>query len=102
MGDINCAYLKENNHREIKNLFIPYGYKQLTEKATCITELSKRLIDVILTKSPEKIQNYDLILSSNSDHDIFAIITKKLTPKYPPRTIYSRNCKNYNTKKLRN
>ena len=35
---------------------------------------------------------YDTILSSNIDHDIIAII-----PKYPPRTIYSRNYKNYNT-----
>ena len=97
MGDINCDYLKDNNHREIKNLFISYGYKQLIEKATRIIETSETLIDVILTNSPETIRNYDTILSSNSDHDVIAIIRKKSTPKYPPRTIYSHNYKNYNT-----
>ena len=102
MDDINCDYLKDNNHREIKNLFVSYGYKQLIEKATCITETSEMLIDVILTNSPETIQNYDTVLSSNSDHDIIAIIRKKSTPKCPPRTIYSRNYKNYNTNIIKN
>ena len=87
MGDINCDYLKDNNHREIKIFFVSYGYKQLIEKATCIIETSETLIDGILTNSPEKIRNYDTILSSNSDHDIIAIIRKKSTPKYAPRTI---------------
>ena len=27
MGDINCDYFKDNDHREIKNLFVSYGYK---------------------------------------------------------------------------
>ena len=96
MGYISCDYLKDNDHKEIKNLFVSYGYKQLIENATRIIETSETLIDVILTNSPETIRNYDTILSSNSDHDIIAIIRKKLTSKYPPRTIYSRNYKNYN------
>ena len=77
MGDFNCDYLKDNDHREIKNLFVSYGYKQLIENATRIIETSETLIDVILTNSPETIRNYDTILSSNSDHDIIAIIRKK-------------------------
>ena len=96
MGYISCDYLKDNDHREIKNLSVSYGYKQLIENATRIIETSETLIDVILTNSPEIIRNYDTILSSNSDHDIIAIVRKKLTSKYPPRTIYSRNYKNYN------
>ena len=63
MGDINCDYLKDNNHREIKNFFVSYGYKQLIEKETCIIETSETLIDGILTNSPETIRNYDTILS---------------------------------------
>ena len=59
--------------------------------------MREKLIDIILTNSPETIQNYDAILSGNSDHDIIAIIRKRLTPKYLPRTIYWHNCKNYNT-----
>ena len=102
MGDFNCDYLKENDHREVKNLFVSYGYKQLIEKATRITETSETLIDVILTNSPQTIRNYDTVLSSNSDHDIMTIIRKKLTPKYPPRTICSRNHKNYNTNVIKN
>ena len=38
----------------------------------------------------------------NFDHDIIAIRRKKSTPKYPPRTIYSHNCKNYNTNVIKN
>ena len=102
MGDINSDYLKDNDHREIKNLFFSYGYKQLIEKATRITETSETLIDVTLTNSPETIRNYDEILSSNGDRDIIAIIRKKLTPKYSTRTIYSRNYKNYNTNVIKN
>ena len=102
MGDINCDYLKDNYHREIKNLFVSYGFKQLIEKATRITETNEMLIDVILTNSPETIRNYETILSSNSDHDIIAIIRKKSTSKYPPRTIYSRKYKNYNTNVIKN
>ena len=62
IGDFNCDYLKDNDHREIKNLFVSYGYKQLIEKATRITETSETLIDVILTNSPQTIRNYDTIL----------------------------------------
>ena len=102
MGDINCDYLKDNGHREIKNLFVSYGYKQLIEKGTHITETSETLIDVILTNSPETIRNYDTILSSNSDHGIIAVTRKKSTPKCPLRTIYSRNYKNYNTNVIKN
>ena len=51
MGDINCDYLKDNYHREIKNLLVSPGYKQLIEKATRITETSETLIDVILINS---------------------------------------------------
>ena len=102
MSDINCDYLKHNDHKEIKNLFGSYGYKQLIEKAARITETSETLIDVILTNFPEEIRNYDTILSSNSDHDIIAIIREKMTPKYLPRTIYSRNYKNYNANVIKN
>ena len=102
MSDINCDYLKDNDHKEIKNLFVSYGYKQLIEKATRITKTSETLIDVILTNFPEAIRNYDTMLSSNSDHDIIAIIRKKLTPKYLPGRIYSRNYKNYNANVIKN
>ena len=51
MGDIKCDYLKDNYHREIKNLLVSHGYKQLIEKATRITETSETLIDVILINS---------------------------------------------------
>lgn len=47
LGDINCDYLKDNDHRDIKDLFITQGYKQLFNKATRITESSETLIDVI-------------------------------------------------------
>ena len=70
MGNINCDYSKDSNHREIKNLFISYGYKQLIEKATQITETSETLIDVILTNSSEAIWNtiqfYQVILIMTS------------------------------------
>ena len=102
MGAINCDYLKDNDHRKIKDLFVSYGYKQLIKKATRVTETSETLVDHILTNSPNTIRNYDTILSSNSDHDIIATIRKKSTPKYPPRTVYSCNYKNYNANVIKN
>ena len=101
LGDINCDYLKDKDHKTIKDLFITHGYKQLIDKATGITEQSETLIDVILTNSPETIRKHDTILSSNSDHDIICIIRKKSTPKYRPNVIYSRNYKNYDANKIR-
>jgi hypothetical protein len=101
LGDINCDYLKDNDHRDIKDLFIAYGYKQLVKNATRITENSETLIDVILSNSPEVIKKCENILSSNSDHDIIAFIRKKSPPKYSSKTTTSRNYKNYNTKTIK-
>ena len=100
-GDINCDYLKYNDHRTIKDLLITHGYKQLINKATRITEQSETL-DVILTNSLETIRKHDTILSSDSDDDIITIIRKKSTPKYCPNGIYSRNYKNYEANKIKN
>ena len=101
MGDNNCDYLKTDSHRHIKDLFITHGYKQLINKATRITETSESLIDIILTNSPETIRKHDTILSSESDHDIIALIRKKYSYKYTPNVVNSRNYKNYDVNRIR-
>ena len=102
LGDINCDYLKNNDHRTIKDIFVTHGYKQIINKATRITEQSETLIDVILTNSPETIIKHDTFLSCDSDHDIIAVIRKKSALKYPRNVVFSRNYKNYDVNKIRN
>ena len=53
LGDINCNYDDSNDHTDIKQLLINYGFRQLINKPTRTTENSSTLIDVILTNSPE-------------------------------------------------
>jgi len=102
MGDINCDYLKDNDHRDIKTLFVTHGYKQLVKNATRITDISETLIDVVLSNTPETIKKCKNIISSVSDHDIIAMVRKKASPKFSPKTITSRNYKNYNKETIKN
>ena len=53
MGDTNISYLDKNNHNDIENIFMLYGYKQLVTKTTRIKEDCKTLISTIFTNKPE-------------------------------------------------
>ena len=100
LGDINCDYLKEKDHRLLKDSLILNGFKQIIQEATSITEHSRTLIDVILTTQASNIIKSDVIQSALSDHDMIACVRKLNNIKMAPRMIRCRNYKNYNSKQI--
>lgn len=96
IGDINCDYQNPESNQDIKTLFKINGFKQLVKKPTRITENTSTQIDVILTNSPENIVHTDVMMTNLSDHEMIGLIRKKFQHKYHPKTIRSRNYKNYN------
>ena len=96
IGDLNCDYSSPSTHDEIKATFHNNGFIQLVKDVTRITNNSSTLIDVILTNCPEYIVHTKVLMCSLSDHEMVGIVRKKIHHKYKPKTIRSRNFKNYN------
>ena len=69
--DLNCDYLKKNDHTVIKQLFTTYGFKQLIVNSTRVTKNSATLIDVIQSTHPSNITMSRVIQADISDprHD---------------------------------
>ena len=95
MGDINCDFLKRNDHRNIKNILASYGLKQQIKDATRITPESSTLIDIIATTHPEHVKSSAVLGSPLSDHEIVAMIRKINCQRTKPRKIVSRNFSKY-------
>ena len=102
LGDMNCNYDHINDHRDIKQLLLNFGFRQLINKPTRTTENTSTLIDVILTNSPDKIVHNDVILCHLSDHDMIGAIRKQKQQKHQPKVIITRNFKRYNADTVRN
>ena len=66
LGDFNVNYLNNN----IKSIFRLYGYKQIVKRATCVTNDSSTLIDLIFTNNTTSISKCDVFPTCISDHDI--------------------------------
>ena len=77
------------------------GFKQLIKKPTRITENTSTIIDVLLTNSPENVVRTDVITTNFSDHEMIGAIRKKCQHKYQPKTIHSRNFRNYNKENVK-
>ena len=95
-GDINCDYANPKSHRDVKSCLRMNGFKQSIKKPTRITENTSTIIDVFLTNSPENVVSTDVITANLSDHEMIGAIRKKCQHKYQPKTIRSRNFRNYN------
>ena len=64
LGDINCNLLPEASAHissYLTNIFDIYGLSQLITEPTRITPVSKTLIDLCITNSPEKVSNSGVI-----------------------------------------
>ena len=77
------------------------GFKQLIKKPTRITENASTIIDVLLTNSPENVVCTDVITTNFSDDEMIVAIRKKCQHKYQPKTIRSRNLRNYNKENVK-
>ena len=95
-GDINCDYANPESHRDVKSCLSMNGFKQLIKKPTRIAENTSTIIDVLLTNSPENVVCTDVITTNFSYHEMIGAIRKKRQHKYQPKTIHSRNFRNYN------
>ena len=85
-----------------KDIFTLYGFTQLIEKATRITELSSTLIDLTVSNNPSSIVATIVYSTSLSDHDIVGCIRKINNVRHPMRTIHCRNFKTFNSQDLNN
>ena len=72
------------------------GFKQQIKNSTSITENTSTTIDVLLTNSPENVVCTDVITTNFSYHEMIGAIREKRQHKYQPKTIHSRNFRNYN------
>ena len=95
-GDINCDYTNPESHRDVKSCLSMNGFKQLIKTPTRITENISTIIDVLLTNSPENIVRTYVITTNFSYHEMIGAVRKKRQHKYQPKTIHSRNFRNYN------
>ena len=48
-GDMNCNYLFNSDHKELKSILTAFGLKQLIKDPTRVTQDSRSLIDLIYT-----------------------------------------------------
>ena len=95
MGDINCNYMKDTDHKNIKNIVTGYGFKQQIKEPTRITSETRTLIDIIASTHPGNVKSPVVLGSSFSDHEVVAIIRKINCQRTKPRKIVSRNFSKY-------
>ena len=100
-GDINCDYANPESHRDVKSCLSMNGFKQLIKRPARITENTSTIVDFLLTNSPENVVRADVITTNFSDHEMIGAITKKCQQKYQPKTIRSRNFRNYNKENVK-
>ena len=74
LGGFNCNLLPETTAHiwshlpALTNILDIYGLSQLITEPTRITQVSKSLIDLCITNSPENVSNFGVVLLGISDH----------------------------------
>ncbi|XP_057302635.1 uncharacterized protein LOC130636806 [Hydractinia symbiolongicarpus] len=99
-GDLNCNYLKPNDHVDIKDIFATNGFKQMIKEAT--RSISKTLIDIFLTTDSTKISKSFVDANSISDHDLVGIVRKMHVKKYASRKLFTRDYSKFNKDLFKN
>ena len=94
-GDMNCNYLVNSDHKELKSILIAFGFKQLIKDPTRVTQESRSLIDVIYTNEPCNVYSVKVIPAGLSDHDLIGCVRKIHNFKYQPKLITCRNYAKY-------
>ncbi|XP_057292275.1 uncharacterized protein LOC130614833 [Hydractinia symbiolongicarpus] len=95
LGDLNIDYNKRNDHKQLKDLFVIVGLKQLIKQFTRETESSKTIIDVIFTSHQKNVKETIVLPLGISDHDLIGVNRKINVNRYVPRRIKIRDYKNY-------
>lgn len=95
-GDINCNFLANSDHKELKSIVASFGLKQLIRTPTRIMPESQTLTDVICSNEPHHICCTKVIPAGLNDHELIGCARKLHDVKYQPRVITCRNYANYN------
>ena len=105
LGDVNCNLLPEASAHissHLTNIFDIYGLSQLITEPTRVTLVSKTLIDLCITNSPEKVSNSGVIHLGISDHSLVFMTRKVHHDRFCPRTIEMRQFKHFQKNKFLN
>ena len=103
LGDINCNLLPEASAHissYLTNIFDIYGLSQLITEPTRVTPVSKTLIDLCITNSPEKVSNSGVIHLGIIDHSLVFMTCKVHHDRFCPRTIEMRQFKHFQKNKF--
>ena len=103
LGDVNCNLLPEASAHissHLTNIFDIYDLSQLITEPTRVTPVSKTLIDLCITNSPEKVSNSGVIHLGISDHSLVFMTRKVHHDRFCPRTIEMRQFKHFQKNKF--
>ena len=103
LGDVNCNLLPEASAHissHLTDIFDIYGLSQLITEPTRVTLVSKTLIDLCITNSPEKVSNSGVIHLGISDHSLVFMTRKVHHDRFCPRTIEMRQFKHFQKNKF--
>ena len=93
-GAINCNYLENSDHKELKTILSSFNLKQLISSPTRITKESKTLIDVNFSNETQNISSVKVIPAGLSDHELIGCSRKIQNVTFQSKTILSRNYTN--------
>ena len=103
LGDLNFDLLKKEETyyiKKYKEFYSMYGFKQLIDKPTRITENSASLLDHVLTNSKDRVSQSGVINIGLSDHQLVYCTRKITREKYHKhKNIKIRSLKNYSQEK---
>ncbi len=95
LGDFNLDIHKKYECKKVSNLSKNSQMCQLITDYTRVTENSKTTIDLIFVSRPELIISSGVHSLGLSDHSLIYVVRKHKQIKLPPRTVRSRNFKNF-------
>ena len=94
MGDLNVNFLKQDN-KEFKAILNIFGFEQMVDEPTRISESTETLIDIIVTNNPANIIKTEVIPTSIGDHDMVGCVRKLNNASFKPRKITCRDYRSY-------
>ena len=95
LGDFNLDINKNCSSKKVSNLAKNSQMCQLITDYTRITEKTRTTIDLIFVSSPELVISSGVHSLGLSDHSLIYVVRKHKQIKLPPRTVTSRNFKNF-------
>ena len=95
LGDFNLDINKNCSSKKVSNLAKNSQMCQLITDYTRITEKTRTTIDLIFVSSPELVISSGVHSLGLSDHSLIYVVRKHKKIKLPPRTVTSRNFKNF-------